>query len=250
MSAGDIFVMSSFCTTPPGGGTPGPAFLTSASSVSAATLEQTTYGLETVFGTVVDNRITAVNLGFMYRFRPKSGAISANAAVSYTITGPSGWNSAAPLTDTDTYAAQSVIYRFSGFDVAAITGNYKMVLTYNAETFESQSRAVDANSKVPTSDITVSSASATDVTASWTAVATAQIYYLQALNGTDGSSSKFSAFSPNLLATITGLALDATKTPVVVVRSLSFPVAFTATEIYPSQFNYSRTYKTIMIPTP
>ena len=126
-----------------------------------------------------------------------------------------------------------------------------MTLTYNNEAFTSQSVPVDiAAPALARPTITITSASTSAVSANWTAVPDAQIYYMRALNNSDVTSDKSSPFTTTTSATIPGLTLDTTKNPSVFVYAFNFDASTITTITFPSVAKMSSQGKAVTIPTP
>jgi hypothetical protein len=223
----------------------GTATITASSGgVSSTTVSQTTYGLEATFGTWASNTNSVFGTHRLYRFRVKTGqTIPAQTRLNFSMTGPTGWNNNTPSTvDITTTAATNSVVRYGNLFISPVSGNYQMSVTYDNETFVSQSVAVDITA----------AASTTSVSATWTSVPEAQVYYLRAVNNADGTSDKFSSFTTTTGATISGLTLDTTKNPSVFVYAFNYDVTSigTITFTFPTNAKVASVGKAITIPTP
>ncbi len=233
----------------------GAAIITASSGgISGATASQTTYGLEATFGTWATGTNSAYGTNHLYRFRLKTGqAIPVQTSLSFSTTGPTGWNNnIASVTscETGTVTLNSLGCTRT-LAIAPVSGNYQMSVTYNNETFVSQSVAVDITA--PALDrlvITITQASINAVSATWTSVAGAQVYYMRVLNNTDQTSDKSSPWLTTTGATISGLALDTTKNPSIFVYGYNFDARNIGTITFPANSRMVNQGKAITIPTP
>ncbi len=234
----------------------GTAIITASSGgVSGATASQTTYGLEATFGTWVSNENLTYGTVVLYRLRLKAGeTIPAGTVLSSSVNGPTGWNSNIPSVATCSIGATALNAKgcFGLRVIGTVTGNYQMSLTYNNESFASQSVAVDTTTApLGRPVITITAASVTDVSANWTSVPEAQGYFMRALNNTGATSDKYSPWLTTTSATITGLTLDTTKNPSVFIYAYNFDTTNSniATMTFPSNAKASSQGKAVTIPT-
>jgi hypothetical protein len=233
----------------------GTATITASSGgVSSTTVSQTTYGLEATFGTWASNTNSVFGTHRLYRFRVKTGqTIPAQTSLNFSLTGPTGWNNNTPSTVNVTAGdvATNSVVRYGILFISPVSGNYQMSVTYDNETFVSQSVAVDITAAALSRPvITITEASTTSVSATWTSVPEAQVYYLRAVNNADGTSDKFSSFTTTTGATISGLTLDTTKNPSVFVYAFNYDVTSIGTITFPTNAKVASVGKAITIPTP
>ncbi len=226
----------------------------SASGISGSTPTQTTYGLEAVFGTRTYKSANETNRMFRFRFKVGQTGL-ANTGLNFVTTGPTGWNNnqttitnvsfgSTPINSTQSFISHSPI--------PVISGNYKLSVLTESESFESAVSTVDATAKLTPTTITIDSASATSVSASWTPVTGSISSYASARNCSDNTSNVQTNVLTNstTTATLTGLSLVANKSPCFTVFAYNFDIGprNNPTYIFPTQANGAVEDKVIALP--
>jgi hypothetical protein len=133
---------------------------------------------------------------------------------------------------------------FFGPAIPPVTGSYLVDIKIGGVAYLA-STTIDATSKLPSvTGLTVTSASASSVSGSWSAVPGAQIYEVQIGNDTDKKEIS-KKYVTDTSAAFTGISIDPTKANLFVVRALAVNVNLPLTTPVTTQFNVSSERKPI-----
>ena len=224
---------------------------TATDGISGSSALLTTYGLEVVGGTSdTTTFISGGRLGLAVLFRLRGlnqSDIPASTPFTIVYSGPNAWNGGATISRgvwqtgaggvsywDEPAASKTVIsgvYQAStSLTVAGVTTNY--TTSFSVDATQTQARA---GSIAPTS------ATVTDVSATWTAASGAS-YYRMYVADTSSTATK-SAFTSSTGATLTGLGLKNNLANYVIVGAMNFNFTAGLDAVAPAQFNIGYDFK-------
>ncbi len=222
-----------------------------ADGISGASATQKTYGLEVVGGTSdTTTFISGGRLGLAVLFRLRGlNASDIPAATPFTVSysGPSVWNGGASVSRGIWQTGTGGV---SFWDEPAptktvVSGTYQASTSLTiagVTTAYTTSFIVDATQTQPRATaIAQTSATATDVTASWTAASGARYYRMYVVD-TSGTQTK-NAFTSSSNAALTGLSLNKSLTNYVIVGAMNFNYTAGLDVVAPAQFNIGYDFK-------
>ncbi|PYE51048.1 Ig-like domain-containing protein [Deinococcus yavapaiensis] len=151
-----------------------------------------TYGLDLAVGTynlAVTDTPTIFGTIFAKVRRPDGTAPTPAAAV--TLTGPTGWNNNQTVTlNVPAINLPNKTFTAATYASPAVAGTYRATTTINGEVYE-DTAVLDVAQVLPTpTNVTVTAASTTSVSATWNAVPGATTYYLQVYDCTGNLNSR------------------------------------------------------------
>ncbi len=171
-------------------------------------------GVDFMVGT--NNRANSVDtngsLFVVYLVFPPEVLEDEALTIEVEFTGPPEWNSGSPLT----YACppgrctgkEKGYFWVSWHSITAVAGEYTLTATVNGVTYTATASLADAGFKFPRpTDIAVTSATTTDVAATWTHPAGAMSTYLSVFSGNYETLLRTETIGPATSHTISGLEL-------------------------------------------
>jgi len=210
-----------------------------------------TFGLEAVGGTYTVVGSANTGTALMFRFRNADSGGSSDASVSFSLVGPAGWNGGKGITFSRSLDGKSNDL-LRAADIAPVAGAYTLSTSVGGTAYNTGFTLTDpAQTLNGPATLTLSSATASSVTATWPAVTGATRYAFEVYNDTDKKTELNTVFYKSTPGgTVDGLNLDKAKTYYFRVFSYNTVVCCTENfgDIYPIQFNVASNQVKITLP--